>query len=306
LEQFNAKQARTGLAALALASAIWGGMYVASDALMQTMAPLVALEYREAISAFVLITYSLLTKRFNFHRQDFLKIALVGIIGFTASIGLQFEGTHLAGAGMGSLITSTSPVIIAVISMAWYHERVPLRRIGAILLAVAGIAVIVGKPAPGDRDLIYGVMLLLAAAIAWSVYTLMSSELVKRYDPLSLVGVTSLVGAITSLPFALLEAPYSRTLVPDNFSTWFEVLYISLFGMAVAFVLWNWGFKHVSTSKGGVMLVFQPMVGIVLGSVILGEHLGIATLIGAVLSITGLVLVVTDNSARSPLPQESV
>ncbi|WP_298338464.1 DMT family transporter [Ferrimicrobium sp.] len=295
------KASTQGFLALALSSAIWGGMYVASDALMRTMPPLVVLEFREGISAIILLFIAARGRQLHIARRDYLPMFGVGVIGFSVSIGFQFYGTHAAGAALGSLVTASSPILIALLGAFILKEHVPLRRWLAIAVAFVGVIVIVGTPAPG-KDTTLGVSLLLVAAVCWSLYTIGSTSLLNRYSALTVVTLACTVGAITSLPFASFAYLHARHPLPMNLAQWGEVLYISVIGMALAFFLWVWGFKHVSASRGGVLLLFQPLVGIILGVVLLGETIAIGTLAGAILVCVGVTLAVLER--KPPLALE--
>jgi drug/metabolite transporter (DMT)-like permease len=276
-------------------------MYVASDALMRTMPPLVVLECREGISALILLVIAGRGHQLHIERQDYLPMFGVGIIGFSISIGFQFYGTHAAGAALGSLVTASSPILIAVLGAVLLKEHVPIRRWLAIGLAFVGVIVIVGTPAPG-KETTLGVALLLVAAVSWSLYTIGSTSLLTRYSALTVVTLACTVGAITSLPFATLAFLDARHPLPLDAAGWGEVLYISVIGMALAFFLWVWGFKHVSASRGGVLLLFQPLVGIILGTLLLGERISIGTLLGAVFVCIGVTLAVLE--PKPPLALE--
>ncbi len=278
-----------GLSALGLASAIWGGMYVGSDALMRTVPPLVVLELREGISALILLPLAARAGKLSIARRDWPRMLAVGVVGFTISIGFQFYGTHLAGAALGSLVTASSPVFIALLGATVLKERVPKQRWVAIGVALAGVIIVVGTPA-GGPGIVAGVVLLLVAAGSWSVYTIGSASLLSKYDAITVVSLACAVGAITSLPFALSAGLGTPHPLPTTLIGWSEVAYISVFGMAAAFFLWVWGFQHVSASRGGVMLLFQPLVGIVLGIILLGERVSAGTVVGAVLISAGVAL----------------
>lgn len=276
-------------------------MYVASDALMRTMPPLVVLEFREGISAVILLAIAAKRSQLRIHQKDYLPILAVGIIGFSVSIGFQFYGTRAAGAALGSLVTASSPILIALLGALVLKEHVPARRWLAIGIAFVGVIVIVGTPAPGKNTAL-GVLLLLVAAVCWSIYTIGSTSLLSRYSALTVVTLACTVGAITSLPFATVAFLHARHPLPINLAGWGEVLYISVIGMALAFFLWVWGFKHISASRGGVLLLFQPLVGIVLGVTLLGETVTIGTILGAILVSAGVTLAVLER--KPPLELE--
>jgi len=295
----------TGFLALTAAAVIWGGMYVASDALMRTSPPLLVLELREAIAAAVLLAVAWRGHALWLARRDWLRMAAVGIVGCTVSIGFQLAGTAAAGAALGSLVTASSPILIAILGAVVLQERVPRRRWAAIATATAGVVVIVGTPAGGPRA-VEGVLLLLVAAASWALYTIGSRQLLDRYPAVTLVTWATVAGAVTSLPlaaYATLTVPHPW---PAGMVAWGETLYISVLGMALAFLLWIWGFRSVPTSRGGVLLLFQPLVGVVLGVALLGESLTLGTIIGALAVAAGVALAVWEPSAPGiAVPVES-
>ncbi|MHB1501587.1 MAG: DMT family transporter [Candidatus Dormibacteria bacterium] len=285
-----------GFLALTLASVIWGGMYVASDALMRRSPPFLVLELREGIALLILLTVAWRRHALTIARQDWVQVAIIGIVGFTISVGFQFLGTHAAGAALGSLVTASSPILIAVLGALVLHEQVPTRRWVAIAIAVVGVAVIVGTPAGGPRAE-EGVLLLLVAAAAWALYTIGSRRLLERYQALTVVTWATAVGALTSLPLAAYATMSTSQPWPQGLVSWGEVLYIGAIGMAAAFFLWIWGFRSVPASRGGVLLLFQPLVGVALGVALLGEAITLGTVVGAITVAAGVVLAVWEPRA---------
>ncbi len=279
---------RLGLAALAGASAIWGGMYVATAALMRTTPPLVVLELRELIAALVLVPVARRRGRVRLARADWWRLVLTSVVGFTVSIGLQLEGTHVAGAALGSLITASSPVVIALLGVVWLGERLSLVRLLAIVVAVGGVALIAGRP-PGGAHVSIGVLELSGAALAWSVYTVSSAELTRRYGALSIVARSTAIGAVSSAPLAIVSALRAAHPLPSGSVAWAEVAYISVAGMAVAFWLWNWGFRVVDAAAGGAMLLAQPLVGVLLGVALLDEPTSASLVVGGLLVMVGVL-----------------
>ena len=175
-------------------------MYVASDALMRTSPPLLVLELREAIAAAVLLAVAWRGHALWLARRDWLRMAAVGIVGCTVSIGFQLAGTAAAGAALGSLVTASSPILIAILGAVVLQERVPRRRWAAIATATAGVVVIVGTPAGGPRA-VEGVLLLLVAAASWALYTIGSRQLLDRYPAVTLVTWATVAGAVTTCPW---------------------------------------------------------------------------------------------------------
>jgi len=72
---------------------------------------------------------------------------------------------------------------------------------------------------------------------------------------------------------------------------WGGILYLGIVSTAGAFYLWNKGLHMVDAATGGLYFFFQPLVGTLLGWLFLGEHVGIAFWLGAILIIGGVLLV---------------
>jgi drug/metabolite transporter (DMT)-like permease len=300
------KNSTKGLLALSVASAIWGGMYVASDALMRNVPPMIVLELRELISAVVLLPLAYRSGGLRaISKADVIQLVGAGVVGFSLSVGFQFYGTHLAGAALGSLITASSPVAIAVLGATVLKEQIPLRRWLAMALALVGVVVIVGSPV-GGAQVKLGIFYLLVATLAWATYTVLSTSLLRRHSALVVVSVASLVGALTSAPFAAYSTLNSPRPFPVGIVAWLLVGYISVIGMALAFFMWSWGFNHVSASRGGVMLLFQPVVGVILGALILGERVSPETVLGGLLVAVGVILAVRSTSSELSHPTETL
>ena len=104
------------LAALA-ASAIWGGMYVISRIVLEVIPPLVLVAIRMLISAlFIFGLYFLLRREWRIPKSAWSRVAIMGVVGNVVSISAQFIGTKLAGAALGSLITTASPLFTVAIA----------------------------------------------------------------------------------------------------------------------------------------------------------------------------------------------
>jgi drug/metabolite transporter (DMT)-like permease len=77
---------------------------------------------------------------------------------------------------------------------------------------------------------------------------------------------------------------------------WASVLVLGLGCSAATYVLWNWGVTRVPASRAGVFLNLEPLVGALLGILVLGEAWGPGTVVGGVL-IIGAALVVSHRSS---------
>lgn len=292
---------RLGPLYLTTAAAIWGGMYVVSRALMATLPPWVLLEMRFVIGLAVLGLAAWKLGEWRVRRDDLPALALLGATGYTCSIGMQFIGTDLAGAALGSLITAASPALIALFAQPLLGERLTGRAVLAMLLATLGVVAVMGlpsEPAGGSRVLLGG-LVLLGAAVTWALYTVLSRRQTRHYSSLTVTLWASLFGTAFTLPVSWWQWTVERPQMPGDTASWLGILYLGVVSTAVAFYLWNKGFERTAASTGALYFFAQPLVGGLLGALLLGESLGRGFVLGAVLIVGGVYLTATASRSDS-------
>ena len=101
-----------GVLAAVLASAIWGGMYVVSRVVLEVIPPITLVCIRMLVSSLFILGFLIVRgQNWRLPREIWGRVLAMGLIGNALSITAQFQGTHLAGAALGSLITTASPLV---------------------------------------------------------------------------------------------------------------------------------------------------------------------------------------------------
>lgn len=281
-----------GSLALSLAAAIWGGMYVVSKIILGYIQPWLLLEMRFIISLFVLGFITWWKGLWKIQRQDVFKMAMIGLVGYTGSIGMQFVGTDLSSAAMGSLITAASPALISIFAFYILKERLHINKITALILATIGVLCVIGFPSTNNQteSMYLGNIILFGAAITWAIYTVLSKVQTQKYSSLTVTTWSNLFGVIFTIPIVIWEQEVTPTDLPEDVWIWLGVLYLGIISTAVAFYFWNKGFEYLDASTGSLFFFLQPVVGSLLGFLLLDESLGITFLLGACLIGIGVYL----------------
>ncbi len=272
-----------GPACLSAAAAIWGGLYVISAVILGSIPPWVLLELRVLLSIAVLGAVALARRNWRVLPADVPALALVGLVGYTFSIGLQFMGTARSGAALGSLITAAAPAFIAIFAWQLLGERLRPVKVTAIVVAFVGVCLVIGAggSVTVGSDVRIGNLLLFGAAVTWALYTVLSRRLTQRYTALTVTTWGSAFGAIFTAPIAAWQWHSAGFILPTQPLVWAGVLYVGVVSTALAFYLWNKGFEYVDAATGSLYLFLQPLVGSVLGAMLLDEPLGWGFLAGA-------------------------
>jgi drug/metabolite transporter (DMT)-like permease len=272
-----------GVIAGIIASAIWGGMYVISKVVLEVIPPLTLVSIRMFIAFGAILLYlALLGRGWWLPRDAWGTVLAMGLVGYALSISAQFIGTDLAGAALGSLITTAAPLVTVALSALLRIEKVPLSAWVGLGVAMLGVYVLSGS---GNADLA-GILWLLLAAITWGILGLIGGQGVRQYNPALLTAWASLVGGVVLLAFIPNEL--SRQPIGEiGLGIVLGVLYLGIVSTAVAFALWVYSVAHAGSVLSGLAFFAQPVVGGLLGWALLAEQLGWAFWLGAVLLFVG-------------------
>ncbi|MEC5188678.1 EamA family transporter [Geobacillus thermodenitrificans] len=276
---------------LSLAASIWGGMYVVSKYVLDYIPPFTLVWLRYAIALVVLVAI-VAAKREPLpkHGRDWGMVIAIGVIGYIVSISLQFVGTKWSNAHTASLITASTPAFVVLFARWLLGEALTWRKLAALLLATAGVIVIVGL-GDGGESTFAGNMALVGAAVTWALLSVLVKMASARLTVLSITTFAILVAFIGMTPMLMVESP-ELTAVHWNALVVLGVLYLGIVSTAGAFFLWNKGLEMIDAGIGSLFFFFQPLVGSLFGWLFLHEQLDVSFWIGGVLIVAGVVVAV--------------
>ncbi|MXN66983.1 EamA family transporter [Stappia sp. GBMRC 2046] len=226
-------------------------------------------------------------------RQHWDMIAIMGFLGmWICGAGVYFALRYTS-ATNGTLIYTSSPVLILLLEWIFRGRRIVPREIIGIVLAIAGVVTIVVKGSLSvllGLDLNAGDIVFAFAALSWAVY----SVLLKRPEfmgvpTLSLFAVLAFAGAVTLLPFTIWEIAETRRF-PVSLPAWSSIAGIALISSVLAFSCFQYGVKVLGPATTGVFMYLLPPYGVMMAVLFLGEELHFYHLTGFVLIMAGLVL----------------
>ena len=285
---------RTGavLAGVA-AAAFWGGLYPAIKVIMEVMPPFVLLAIRLALATVVLWPFVWQRGGVHWPLRTWLRVMAVGALGFGFTLGIQFVGTHLSTASNGALITSATPAFVVLFGAWLLGERLTRRQAVALGVATVGVLLVLLPDMRGMSSVFWGNLALLMAAMGWALYSVLVRALTRTLDTLQVSLVAMLGGLPVVVPLALWQ---SRGVTLDDFSwgvVW-GVLYVALFATAAAMFLWNYAFTHLESGAAALTFFAQPVVGVLIGALWLGERVTLGFSLGGLLIAVGLYLSATN------------
>ena len=284
---------------LFLIVALWGSLYVGNRVILNYMPVFCLIACRMLLSAAVLVPVTIRMGYLQPRREDWLRFALVGFIGYFGSNGLLTISTRLTNASLSSLLNSTNPIFMLVFAHLLLGESITPKKVGVILTAILGAAVIVGGP--GNHISPAGLGCALASVLLWSYNCIYMKRLTRKYHPLTVTAYGLLMGGIFAVPTAVLEIQLTGqgiALSPEPLG-W--LLYVSLACTAFAHMMWNFCMAHQEAGHCAAFYPVQPMVSMLLGVLLLHEELTLSFLLGSALII--LSVAVNSLPEKKPVPK---
>jgi drug/metabolite transporter (DMT)-like permease len=277
--------------ALASAGVLWGVSFLFGKWALEEMGPAHVTLLRFSLASAALLPYALLKGVWP-GRRDLPLFLLVGFLTVPATFLLQFWGLSLTGATVAALIVGCGPPIVAFFASLFLGERLGKTGWSAIGASTLGVALAVARPGVSNHWLGDALVLLsLLAVVGW---VLLGKRLGDGYPAVPATAWILTFGTVTLAPMALLWEGVPR--LDLTLLGWASVLVLGLGCSAATYALWNWGVARVPASRAGIFLNLEPLVGALLGILVLGEAWGPATIVGGAL-IVGAALVVSHRSS---------
>lgn len=287
------KQIILGAICLSLAASIWGGMYVVSKYVLDFIPPL-TLVWLRFIIAFVVLYFILKIaekkqkKKVTIRKKDWLLFAWIGFIGYFISITCQFIGTKLSDAHTGSLVTSATPAFMVIFAAIILKEKLTARRLLSTIIATVGVIIVIGWEIEIGSYFI-GTIILVGAAITWALLSIYVKIASAQFSSLVITTYAIFFSLFFITPFMLWELQ-SPSIEAVNTYVILGVLYLGIVSTAGAFFLWNKGLELMDASIGSLFFFFQPIVGSLLGWLLLNETLNSNFFIGGILIVCSVFI----------------
>ncbi|HKF14904.1 MAG TPA: DMT family transporter [Gaiellaceae bacterium] len=288
------------------AASLWAVNGVVSKVIIQSGdVPAQRLTEVRTTGAFALLAVVLLASRPELLRvrRDELPVLLIfGVLGLAFVQWFYFEAISRLDIGVALLIQYIAPVLVALWARFAYHEPVRRRIWVALLLSLAGIALLVELWNGVTLDGL-GVVAALGSASAFSIYVLSSERAVTRRDPVSLVCYGFLLASIfwavvqpwTGFPFGRFDDSVSLLgrLADVSLPIWLLMTWMVVLGTIVPFALLSGSLRHIPASRAAITAMFEPVAATLLAYAWLAEALSPSQLFGAFVVLTAIVLAQT-------------
>ncbi len=235
--------------------------------------------------------------RWKAPRRIWPRLIAAAFLNMTCWHILTGFGLQIVGAGHAVIVCYTLPVWTALLGGLFYGERIAARTMAALVLGIAGVAVLLsaGFDAPGEwlrGDQPLGFAFVLLAAITWAAGTLVIKHYEWGVSMSALAGWQLLIGLVPIASIALASEPF--VLHRASLEATLSGFYVIFVAMVMGYALWFRTVQSMPATIASIGTLMIPVIGLGSGALLLGEPFGWReiTALALVLSAIALVLFV--------------
>ncbi|MHC2624533.1 drug/metabolite transporter (DMT)-like permease [Bradyrhizobium huanghuaihaiense] len=271
---------------------LWGSTYFAITLGLKSIPPFLLMALRSFCGGIVLLAISG-RQVANVSLQAWAAPCLCGLLFFVGCHGVLAFAQQSVPSGVAAIVLATIPFWILLIDTLFPGDQRP--RPLALLALVPGffgVGLVAWQNVTQAGISILPVVWLLLAALSWSAATVLSRHTSGETSAILLSGMQLSIGGIVLFAISWLTGEVENFRPGDVSPTSLAaVLWLIIAGSVVGFAAYNWLLENVSTSLVSTYTFVNPVIAVLLGTVVLGEPFSRMMLLGASLVIVSVIII---------------
>ncbi|MDG1914638.1 MAG: DMT family transporter [Crocinitomix sp.] len=247
--------------ALFVLNLIYGANYVVAKGLMPSIiGPNGFILLR--VGGAALLFWLLFSTRFEkVSNKDLGRLALCGFFGIAMNQLFFFNGLMRTSPVNASVIMTTTPIIVFILSLFILKERPNAIKIVGLIIGAAGSIIFTLQGSSGGDSSLMGDLFIFANATSYSLYLVLVKPLMSKYKPLTVITWVFTFGLI----YVLCWPMSSNEIMQTSFSTLttdsiLRLLFVVVCVTFLTYLLMVYAMKKVSPSVGSTYIYFQPLM----------------------------------------------
>ncbi|MEJ2879808.1 DMT family transporter [Pedobacter sp. GR22-6] len=280
---------KTILAGLVFAM-LWASASVATKFGILSAPPLILANLRFFIAGIVLLIYGygLSKQKYGWpSREEWKKLSIFGFLNTTAYLGLYVYAMKYTAAGIGSLSTSTNPLLIVLLSSWLMGRKASTAEIWSILIGMTGIGIASYPLIKGSSSSVLGLCILMLSMVTVSFASVYYAQVKWKMPNILINGWQVSLGGIFLVPVTLVMSDFAAVQVDDRLI--YATLWLSLAVSVIGLICWFYLLK-IDTIKASLWLFLCPVFGFFYAWWLLDEAITVYTVVGTLFVISGLYL----------------
>jgi drug/metabolite transporter (DMT)-like permease len=268
---------------------LWAGAFIAIKIALLGSPPLTLQASRFLVAgAGLLLIARALGRRLPRRADDWRAVVILGLLNHALYLGVTTFAIQRMSAGMAAVLASTNPVMLALVAPWALGERMSVMKAGGLALSYAGVVwVMWSRVGPDNQP---AAMALFLVSVVFLVSgTIAFKRLEPALDRLVLTGGQLLVAGLVLAAPAMLAERWTDVQLTGTFALAQGYLIVGVSWIAI--LIWFWLLDHGDASRASAWFFLNPILGLLLAALLLGESLDAQDLLGAAAVAGGIYLV---------------
>ncbi|WFU40513.1 EamA family transporter [Bradyrhizobium sp. CB82] len=271
---------------------LWGSTYFAIALGLKSIPPFLLMALRSFCGGILLLALSG-RQVAGTSLQTWLQACWCGLLFFVGCHGVLAFAQQSVPSGVAAIVLATIPFWILLIDVLFRGDQRP-RPIALLALVPGffGVGLVAWQNVEQAGISILPVVWLLAAALSWSIGTVLSRGMSSQASAILLSGMQLSIGGVVLFAISLLTGEIEGFTPSDvSMTSVAAALWLIVSGSVIGFAAYNWLLENVPTSLVSTYTFVNPVVAVLLGTVVLGEPFSRMMLVGASLVIVSVIVI---------------
>jgi drug/metabolite transporter (DMT)-like permease len=221
-------------------------------------------------------------------RAQWARLFLFAMLNYGVFIVFSTEAQVYLPASEAIVLTYTLPIWASLLAWPLLGEHPSWRQYLALVLAVGGVALLVGAGSAEARwEQLPGVVMALAGAVLFGLGTVLAKRTPLALPPATSVAWQVALGTAVLAVLAMFETADWRRVTPAG---WACITYVATIPMTVAYLAWFRALRLVPAAMAATTVLVSPVVGVLGGTLVLGETLGTRQIVALAMTLAGVAL----------------
>ncbi|MFA1509289.1 DMT family transporter [Priestia aryabhattai] len=265
---------------------LWASAFPVIQIGLESFSPQHLAVVRLSIASVVLLVIAIATRMRLPDIKDIPLLLVLGFLGFTVYHTALNIGEKTVSAGIASLLVSTTPIFSSFLAVFFFREEFGKRKWIGSAVSFVGVALLTFS----KENFVHsanGILLILLAALAESIYIVCQKDLLKKYGFLSFV-TYSIWGATISM---LISLPGLGTdFLNISFRSAISVIYLGLFPTVIPYIILAYLTSRVGSAEAAISLYLTPALSFFLAWLLLKDIPSVAAIVGSIITLCGVLL----------------
>ena len=278
---------------------VWGTTWVAIKISLEGLPPFGGAALRFTIALLLLFLYTRLNNiSLKMNRKNFMVVAITAFLMYPIDYGLIYWGEQYLSAGVTAIFFATFPLFTGIwATFLFRNEKFHWNKFIGLMLGIAGIIIVFLDQlliTQFERTVAMGTLAIILGAAGGSMSVVIIKKYLTGVNHISLSFHQMLQGVIYLFLFSAVTESYAD--FHPNLRVILAVVYLGLFGSAIAFALYYWLLQKVSAITLSLIIYITPIVAIIVDYFMFGEVIEIRAIIGMIIIFSGIAFVEMNRS----------